>query len=117
MRSRLFSWAIIFCFIFSSIAFPQTSSDLFRTKRDENPQTWRQGGINFLARSKRMGLKRKKAKNIILFVGDGMGISTLTAARILQGQIRGESGEENNLFFENFPYLALSKTYSVNQQT
>ena len=27
-----------------------------------------------------------KAKNVILFVGDGMGVSTLTAARILQGQ-------------------------------
>jgi alkaline phosphatase len=35
------------------------------------------------------------AKNVILFVGDGMGISTITAARILEGQLRGESGEEN----------------------
>jgi len=39
----------------------------------------------------------KKAKNIILFVGDGMGVSTITAARILDGQIRGETGEENVL--------------------
>ena len=33
------------------------------------------------------------AKNVILFVGDGMGISTLTAARILQGQLAGDEGE------------------------
>jgi alkaline phosphatase len=46
-----------------------------------------------------------------------MGITTLTAARILEGQLRGESGEENRLSFEEFPYSAFSKTYSVNQQT
>ncbi|ENM5739963.1 alkaline phosphatase [Vibrio mimicus] len=58
-----------------------------------------------------------KAKNIILFVGDGMGISTLTAARIYQGQQQGKSGEENRLSFETFPYVGLVKTYSSNQQT
>ena len=46
-----------------------------------------------------------------------MGLSTLTAARILEGQMRGESGEENRLSFENFPYTAFSKTYSADQQT
>ncbi|MEO8648816.1 MAG: alkaline phosphatase [Acidobacteriota bacterium] len=54
---------------------------------------------------------------MILFVGDGMGISTLTAARIFEGQRRGESGEENRLSFEEFPFSALSKTYGANQQT
>lgn len=60
---------------------------------------------------------RARAKNVILFVGDGMGVSTVTAARILAGQLAGVSGEENRLAFESMPYLALSKTYSVNQQT
>jgi alkaline phosphatase len=58
----------------------------------------------------------KTARNIILFVGDGMGVSTVTAARIFEGQQRGESGEENLLSFERLPYLALSKTYSHNGQ-
>lgn len=57
------------------------------------------------------------AKNVILFVGDGMGISTLTAARILQGQIDGNDGEEGYLSFETFPYTALVKTYNVDAQT
>lgn len=57
------------------------------------------------------------ATNVILFVGDGMGISTVTAARILEGQRRGESGEENLLSFERFPYVALAKTYNTDQQT
>lgn len=57
-----------------------------------------------------------KAKNIVLFIGDGMGISTVTAARILEGQKRGVDGESNNLSFEVFPYGALSKTYSHDGQ-
>ncbi|WP_425557376.1 alkaline phosphatase [Ferrimonas pelagia] len=57
------------------------------------------------------------AKNVILFVGDGMGISTLTAARILQGQMNGQPGEEGYLSFETFPYTALVKTYNVDAQT
>ena len=32
----------------------------------------------------------RQAKNVILFVGDGMGVSTVTAARILEGQLRGK---------------------------
>lgn len=58
----------------------------------------------------------KKAKNVILFIGDGMGISTITAARIYQGQKRGETGEENQLSFEKFPHVALVKTYNYNAQ-
>lgn len=58
-----------------------------------------------------------KAKNVILFVGDGMGISTLTASRILQGQMADKSGEEGYLSFESFPHTALVKTYNVDAQT
>ena len=54
--------------------------------------------------------------NIILFLGDGMGISTVTAARILQGQIEGRAGEENYLGFERFPNVALVKTYNTDAQ-
>lgn len=54
--------------------------------------------------------------NVILFIGDGMGVSTVTAARIYDGQSRGETGEENLLSFEQFPHVALVKTYNTNQQ-
>lgn len=56
------------------------------------------------------------AKNIILFVGDGMGISTVTAARILDGQQKGMMGEGNLLSFEKMPFTGLVKTYNTNQQ-
>lgn len=57
-----------------------------------------------------------RAKNVILFIGDGMGISTVTAARIYEGQKRGETGEENLLSFEKFPQTALIKTYNTDAQ-
>lgn len=56
------------------------------------------------------------ARNVILFIGDGMGVSTVTATRIFDGQSKGGSGEENQLAFERFPSLALVKTYNTNQQ-
>ena len=56
------------------------------------------------------------SRSVILFVGDGMGVSTVTAARILDGQNRGQPGEENYLAFEKFPNVALVKTYNVDAQ-
>ena len=89
----------------------------FPVKRVENREFWYQNGAAAMARAKQLAGKQRAAKNVILFLGDGMGISTITAARIFEGQLRGESGEENQLSFEQFPNVALSKTYSANQQT
>ncbi len=65
-----------------------------------------------------------RARNVILFIGDGMGISTVTAARIFEAQKRAaagdregfEGGEENLLSFERFSHSALVKTYNTNAQ-
>ena len=83
----------------------------------ERVRDWFHSGQKFIATGKKLQPNERHAKNVILFVGDGMGISTVTAARILEGQLRGERGEENSLFFERLPYAALSKTYSWDQQT
>ncbi|KAM6928003.1 alkaline phosphatase, tissue-nonspecific isozyme isoform 1-T2 [Xenentodon cancila] len=61
-------------------------------------------------------LNRNKAKNLILFLGDGMGVSTVTAARIFKGQLNGQSGEETLLEMDKFPFVSLSKTYNTNAQ-
>ena len=58
----------------------------------------------------------ERKNGVILFVGDGMGVSTVTAARIFDGQNKGLVGEENLLAFEHFPHLALVKTYNVDAQ-
>jgi alkaline phosphatase len=83
----------------------------------ESVQDWMNAGKAFISASKQLEPIKGRAKNVILFVGDGMGLSTQTAARILEGQLAGKPGEENRLSFETMPYSALSKTYSWDQQT
>lgn len=58
----------------------------------------------------KMRLNTQLAKNIMLFMGDGMSIPTITAGRVYLG------GEEKQFTFEQFPYVGLSKTYCANMQ-
>lgn len=58
-----------------------------------------------------------RARNVIIFIADGSGVASNTAIRIADGQRRGESGEENVLAYEAFPYLAHAKTYNTDAQT
>jgi len=112
---RALRFALLIALVVSTLG--QTLQPPFPVKRQESAETWQRDGWNAIERAKREKIRKGKAKNVILFIGDGMGVSTLTASRILEGQMRGESGEENRLSFENFPFSALSKTYSANQQT
>lgn len=57
-----------------------------------------------------------KARNIILFIGDGMGVSTLTAARIHEGQQQGIDGESFVTTMDRLSHTALVKTYSHDAQ-
>ena len=83
----------------------------------QSPEEWFRNGRAAVEKAKQEKPVLGHARNVILFLGDGMGVSTVTAARILEGQQHGMLGEENQLSFEKFPYVALSKTYSANQQT
>ncbi len=76
----------------------------------------KEGPSASLAESSVKAVDNITAKNVILFVGDGMGISTVTAARIFDGQSKGKSGEEHVLAFETFDDVALIKTYNTNAQ-
>jgi alkaline phosphatase len=90
-----------------------------KTTAVETPKFWIDSGKASLDKADRIANNKKKAKNVILFIGDGMGISTVTASRIFEGQLQpgNRGGEEHSLSFEKFPHVALSKTYQVNQQT
>jgi len=77
---------------------------------------WVRDGLAALSRARQLAPDAGRAKNVILFIGDGMGISTVTAARIFAGQASGGSGEEHQLAFDTLPYVALLKTYNTNQQ-
>jgi alkaline phosphatase len=80
----------------------------------ETPAWWYRSGA---ARAAGNGAMQGRAKNVVLFLGDGMSLTTVAAARILQGQRKGQPGEENLLSWEHFPHTALSKTYNTDSQT
>ncbi|MFC2953130.1 alkaline phosphatase [Marinicaulis aureus] len=77
---------------------------------------WFDGAQTTLAQRKTVTPVKGKAKNVILFIADGMDPTTVAVARIYDGQSRGEEGEENLLSFERFPNLAMSKTYNTDMQ-
>lgn len=77
---------------------------------------WEAEGRAALASAKEKQVVEGPAKNVILFIADGMDVTTSTAARILAGQQQGGSGEENLLTFESLPFTGFSKTYNVNLQ-
>ena len=55
-------------------------------------------------------MRPRRPKNVVLLVGDGMGLNTVAAARIYKGQSRdGVSGEEARLEWESFPSMGLLK--------
>lgn len=77
---------------------------------DENTtQFWRAVGQRTLKEQILKRANENKAKNVIFFLGDGMDLTTITAARIYSGQLKGKSGEEAKLSFDRFPYTGLAK--------
>lgn len=80
----------------------------------ETAQWWFRAGA---AQAAERGAATARAKNVILFVGDGMSLPTVAAARILEGQRRGGSGEEHRLGWEAFDGTAFSRTYNTDSQT
>ncbi|EGW09024.1 intestinal-type alkaline phosphatase [Cricetulus griseus] len=83
---------------------------------EENPAFWNQKAAEALNVAKKLQPIQTSAKNLIIFLGDGMGVPTVTATRILKGQLEGHLGPETPLAMDSFPYMALSKTYSVDRQ-
>ena len=88
MYMKYLSFLILFLVLPS---FAQTVQPPFPVKREETPATWQRDGWNAVERAKREKPRKGKAKNVILFIGDGMGVSTLTASRILEGQLAAKA--------------------------
>jgi alkaline phosphatase len=76
---------------------------------------WNTGAQNTLRQKLASRALTGKAKNVILFLGDGLSIPTLAAARAYLGQLQGHTGEETVLSFEAFPHTGLSKVKGLNK--
>lgn len=71
---------------------------------------WFDSGLNELKTALSVKPNKRRAKNVVLFVGDGMGQSTVTATRI------DKVGEEGLLTWEKFPHMGMLKTYCFDKQ-
>lgn len=83
-----------------------------KNEMESSMEFWREKAQNKLKQNinRQNRLNTERAKNVIFFLGDGMGISTLAATRMFTGK------EESLLSFEKFPFYGLSKTYCVDKQ-
>ncbi|XP_044727874.1 membrane-bound alkaline phosphatase-like [Chrysoperla carnea] len=87
-----------------------------RSTNENNADFWQKRAQVTVREHLYKRINKQKAKNVLMFLGDGMSIPTLAPARIYKGQLNGELGEQSHLFFETFPYTGLSQTYCVNAQ-
>jgi len=95
-------------------ATPQVAVPTIQHPGGETAAWWFLDGA---AQAAARGAMRGHARNVILFIGDGMSLPTVAAARIFDGQRKGGSGEENRLAWETWPATAFSKTYETDSQT
>ncbi|XP_052890229.1 alkaline phosphatase-like [Anopheles moucheti] len=92
---------------------PDENAPVKSSRNAEDEQTieyWRNQAKATVEKHSKRTENKNIAKNVIMFLGDGMSISTVALARIHAG------GEETPLSFEQFPYTGMAKTYCVNNQ-
>ncbi len=77
---------------------------------------WYQQGEKTLQQMLKIQPNMDQAKNVIIFIADGADPVSITATRILDGQQKGMSGEDNILSYDTFPNVALVKTYTADSQ-
>lgn len=107
----------LLCVLFCDIACVNGAA--FKSPNKDDARFWRYQAESYLKHVLQYGDNAKGAgvaKNIIIFVGDGMGVASLSTGRIYKGQLANRSGEEEVLSFDHFPYTGFSKTYNTDRQ-
>ncbi len=99
---------------FTALAFTASSQAQMVLPQANDP--YFKSAAEQLAQRMKLVPNTGKAKNIILMIGDGMGIPMITASRIRGGELAGKDGVSNKLAMELLPYAALSRTYSADAQ-
>ncbi|XP_076641739.1 alkaline phosphatase 4 [Halictus rubicundus] len=108
--SRLLVIVCVLMGLLGSSALPRNATTY------EDMSFWLKMGQKNLQENLAYRNNEKRAKNVLIFIGDGMGISTITAGRIFKGQTMGTTGEEYKLVFEKFPNTGFAKTYNTDKQ-
>ena len=104
----------IICFsvltsVFCDHYHPRVTEDILRRqKRSVNWQPepashWAQAGRDELDEALLIQQNKKLAKNIVIVIGDGMSLTTVTGGRIYKGQRAGQDGASAKLSWDKFP--------------
>ena len=80
---------------------------------DQDPARWNKYSRDRLDKMLKMTPNLNVAKNVVFFLGDGMGITTVTAGRVRKGQQKGNNGEEEVTSMEDAEFIGLSKVNTV----
>jgi alkaline phosphatase len=120
-----FRWILVTVIIYSALAehrYHPKQTKKSKEKADGHPgfdplnnlegftEFWNIHGRDYVRKQVNAVPNTRKAKNIIMFLGDGMSPTTSAATRMYLG------GEEVYLSYEKFPHLGMVKTYCVNVQ-
>ena len=116
MIFRSLPLALLGALTLSSATLAQTVTPAITAGAQVTTEDYRRQAQAEVARLKAGAPITRRARNVIIFIGDGMGISTLTAARIYQGQKLGRDGESFTTAMDSLSYAALVKTYSHDAQ-
>lgn len=81
-----------------------------RATLKEDIKHWRKLATDELEEALSYRFITNRAKNVIIFVGDGMSSDTITASRIFR------AGETSRLAWESFPHIGILKTYNTDKQ-
>ncbi|XP_011148617.1 alkaline phosphatase isoform X1 [Harpegnathos saltator] len=95
---------------FLAVCFAACLCEFLLATAIEDSRYWRDLADKELEESLSYRWNTKKAKNVILFLGDGMSGDTITASRIYR------AGETSRLAWEHFPHIGILKTYNTNKQ-
>ena len=108
--------ALVTTTLITQVAYAQ--SPLGQGSESESPAVqgpesvldWWNAGERFIEANRRLHRNNRRAKNVILFVGDGMGISTITAARFSRASYAARKAKRTAFSLRRCRYVALSKT-------
>ncbi|VDM17102.1 unnamed protein product [Hydatigera taeniaeformis] len=84
-------------------------------KEDISPAFWERLARERLKRSNKIfSSPHTPAKNVILFLGDGMGMPTISAGRFFKVEVEDRWDEANPILaFENWPFHTMCRTYDL----
>ncbi|KAL5111118.1 Alkaline phosphatase tissue-nonspecific isozyme [Taenia crassiceps] len=110
----------LYLFLFSLLDHLCTSAVLAARREPENneviaPAFWERLARERFKRSNRIfSAPQERAKNVILFLGDGMGMPTISAGRFFKAEVENRLSEANPMLsFEDWPFHTMCRTYNL----